>query len=275
MIHKLTIKYLMAAGLYLLLGLTLLQAQKKKDLIAEVDRLQSELATTKTELAQAKKNEAAGNARVAAIESELAELRQTNTTLLANLNKITEESSKKTASISESLTNMQRTERQLRAISDALTRMDSTTLGIVTALKQTMGEDAKMGISNNVVVLSVPNATLFGDNDASYDLSSTDESFFTKIGDILNRYPETKLLIESYANTTSLGKGAPADNLELSALRAVAIRKMLSDSNGIKEDRITATGKGIEGLSVETNTRFHIRPNYEAFHKSLKESIKN
>lgn len=250
------------------------EAQKKKELIAQIKTLQSELATTKTDLAQSRKNEASSSARVTAVETELTEIRETNATLLKNLNRITEESSKKTASISESLTNIQRTERQLRMISETLTRRDSTTLSIVTALKQTLGENAKLGISNNVVTIALENSLLFGE-DNSYRIDTAATSYLGKIADILKKHPDTKLDVECYANALNFGNTAPSDNLELSGLRAVAATRIFKEAYGINEGRLIGTGKGIEGLSVETSTRFRIRPDYEAFFRLLKETIKN
>ena len=268
-------KRLMLIGMLYLVCVLTLQAQSKKELIAEIETLESELATTKEDLAASRKNEATTMARVIAIESQLAGLRETNTSLLSNLNRITEESSKKTSSISESLTNIQSTERQLRTIRDALTRMDSTTLSILTALKKTMGENARIGISNNVVIIAIDNKALFGESDLSYSLDTTASSSLAKIADILKKHPETRLQVDSHANALDFGKTAPADNLELSALRAVAVARKLSSEHGIREERIAAGGKGIEGLSLETTTRFNITPDYTAFFKSIKDNIKN
>lgn len=275
MLSSLYMKRITVAGLFLFGASFFAAAQSKKELQAQLESLKTELSETKTELANARKREAAGDARVVTIQAELADLRQTNTNLLANLNKITEESSKKTASISESLTNIQRTERQMRAISDALTRIDSTTLGIVTDLKKTMGESAKIGISNNVVTIVLDNAQLYGENDQSYTLSPESRASLQKVADVLQKYPDTKLLVEGYANALNFTKGGPADNIELSALRAAAVGRVFTSDIGIKADRIMATGKGLEGMSIETTTRLHVRPNYEAFFKSIKDSVKN
>lgn len=252
-----------------------LHAQNKKELIAQVQKLRTELDNTHTDLAQSRKNEAASNARVSAIEAELTDLRATNANLFANLNRITEESSKKTASISESLTNIQQTERQLRLISDALTRIDSTTLSIVTALKKTMGDNAKIGISNNVVTVAIDNTALFGEDDKSYLLGEEADSYLSKVADIMKKHPQVRLQVDSHANSLNYEKGAPTDNLELSALRAVAVGRKLSAEMGIKENRITTTGKGIEGLSLETSTRFQLRPDYVTFFTSIKDNIKS
>jgi chemotaxis protein MotB len=268
-------KRLMLIGMLYLGCVLTLQAQSKKELIAEIETLESELATTKEDLAASRSNEATTMARVIAIESQLAGLRETNTSLLSNLNRITEESSKKTSSISESLTNIQSTERQLRTIRDALTRMDSTTLSILTALKKTMGENARIGISNNVVIIAIDNKALFGENDLSYSLDTAASSSLAKIADILKKHPETMLQVHSHANALDFGKTAPADNLELSALRAVAVARKMSSEHGIREERIATGGKGIEGLSLETTTRFNITPDYTAFFKSIKDNIKN
>jgi len=138
-----------------------------------------------------------------------------------------------------------------------------------------MGENARIGISNNVVTIAIENKALFGENDLSYKLDAAASSSLGKIADMLKKHPETKLQVHSHANALDFGNTAPADNLELSALRAVAVSRMLSGELGIREERIAAAGKGIEGLSLETTTRFNITPDYTGFFKSIKDNIKS
>jgi outer membrane protein OmpA-like peptidoglycan-associated protein len=138
-----------------------------------------------------------------------------------------------------------------------------------------MGENARIGVSNNVLIIAIDNKALFGENDLSYSLDTTASSSLAKIADILKKHPETRLQVDSHANALDFGKTAPADNLELSALRAVAVARKISSEYGIKQERIAANGKGIEGLSLETTTRLSITPDYAAFFKSIKDNIKS
>jgi chemotaxis protein MotB len=137
-----------------------------------------------------------------------------------------------------------------------------------------MGEGAKIGINNNVVTIAIENSALFGE-DNSYVVDDASLPSLEKIAELLKKYPETQLGIDSYANAVDFAKPAPSDNLELSALRAVALSKLLKENYGIAEQRMIPSGKGIEGMSVETSTRFQIKPDYETFYRSLKENIKN
>ena len=58
--------------------------------------------------------------------------------------------------------------------------------------------------------------------------------------DFVKRYPETKILVLGYTDST----GPEAYNQKLSERRAEAVKKFLVDSGFVKADQITAEGRG-------------------------------
>jgi OOP family OmpA-OmpF porin len=68
------------------------------------------------------------------------------------------------------------------------------------------------------------------------------ESQLSKVAGVMNKYPETSILIEGHSDNT----GSAAGNKSLSQKRADAIRNELINKYGIVADRITAKGFGSE-----------------------------
>jgi outer membrane protein OmpA-like peptidoglycan-associated protein len=69
----------------------------------------------------------------------------------------------------------------------------------------------------------------------------------TKVGDVLARYPEDRIRVEGYADST----GGARHNEELSERRAEAVRRVLL-GRGVKEPQVTALGMGATRF-VSTN----------------------
>lgn len=249
--------------------------QSKKELQAELSELRTTLAETKAKLQEANKSEASSSARAAAIELELAELRETNTMLLKNLNQITEDSHRRTENIGKSLENLQLKERQLRSINDAMTRNDSISLLILTSLKQTLGENARIVLSNNAVSVVMDNSFLFGADDQNLGISAEALPFLEKIAGVINRNPDRLVSVVSYSNAIDFPNAVVKDNADLSALRATAVSRALTE-DGVAAQRLLPQGKGkSESMSIETATHIRIHPQYESFYSGLREQLKN
>ena len=69
-------------------------AQKKSELIKEIQDLKTELDSTKALVADARKNERIGLARAESFKAQVTELQDANATLLKNLNSFAEVSNK-------------------------------------------------------------------------------------------------------------------------------------------------------------------------------------
>ena len=64
-----------------------------------------------------------------------------------------------------------------------------------------------------------------------------------RVADLLNNYPSIKVNVVGNTDNSGVAKGFK-DNLELSALRAANIVRVLTDQYGVSPNRILAGGKG-------------------------------
>lgn len=74
----------------------------------------------------------------------------------------------------------------------------------------------------------------------SWDLNSGGQTLATTVAKFADQYAEAELVIEGYTR-----KGDPTENLGISASRARAVRKALTDA-GVKDSRISTSGQGQE-----------------------------
>ena len=105
-----------------------LQAQKKSELLYEIQLLKKEIRSWQDSVAQVKKERAAADGRVQAVEFELEQIRETNANLLENLNKFTTQSVQRTENIGKSLEDLRETEQKLQALRDRIGANDSLTV---------------------------------------------------------------------------------------------------------------------------------------------------
>ncbi|HET8542049.1 MAG TPA: OmpA family protein [Anaeromyxobacter sp.] len=99
--------------------------------------------------------------------------------------------------------------------------------------------------TENGILVRLKSDILFETDSAVLRPAAVDQ--LTKVGDILARYPEDRIRVEGYADST----GSARHNEELSERRAQAVRRVLL-GRGVKEQQVTALGMG-ETRPVSTN----------------------
>lgn len=264
--------------LLLLLNFVSVEAQKKKDLILEIDALKFQLDTTKQALVSARKNMKVSRQQVSDASAELEELRETNASLLKNLNDYLAVSSKKSETVNKALGSLEEKENQLKTITEELNKRDSLNIELFSKIKGAMGTNAKTGIQNGALYLSIPNLTLFGDNDKNYALQEGAKPILQQLANLLQTQPELSIVIEGNSNALEFSAADGAlDNWDLSGRQAAAIAKMLEVDFEVNSNRLSTVGNGITKSEsvVETVTQVRINPRFDAFHKLVKESLKN
>lgn len=237
-------------------------AQKKSELIAEVHTLKTQLDSLKGELFNARKNEKVSLARAESYETQVTELQDANTTLLKNLNNFAQVSNKNSDNINKAMKSLNKKEKQLKEVNAAIARNDSTAIVVLTNAKQTLGENAKIGVSGSSVVISTDLFAMFG-GDSSSKVAVTGEEWLKKIATILGVNPDMAVTVEGLTMT---------GNLELAAQQAAVISGMLQKQFSIAPERITALGK--DGNFKEgVNIRIH--PKFEQFYTMVKKNMKS
>lgn len=242
---------------------TLVYAQKKSELIAEIEILKSQLDSTKAQVFEAKKNEKIGLDKAESFEGQVLELQEANTTLLKNLTSFAEVSNKNSDNINRTLASLGEKENQLKVIKDAIAGNDSTTIVVLTNAKQTLGEDAKLGVSNGAVVISTGLKFLFGDGANSTTVSAAAETWLGKIANVLTANPTMAITIEGLSMT---------GELDIAAQQAATVADVLQTKYTIAPDRIAAMGKDgdfKEGINLK------LHPRFDQFYLMVREHMKN
>ncbi len=236
-------------------------AQKKSELLAEISSLKSQLDSVSNQVAEAQRNEKASLAKAESFEAQAFELRDANKTLMKNLNSFSQLSSQNSSNMNKAMESLNAKERQLKSINDAIASNDSTALVVLTNAKQTLGENAKIGVVNGMVVISSDLTSLFG-SDSGSTIVVEAEPWVEKIGQILIANPNMAVTIEGLSMT---------GNLDLPAQQAAAISNAFQRLT-IAPERITALGK--DG-NLKEGVIIKIHPKFDEFYAMVKDNMKN
>lgn len=246
----------------LLLTCITVHSQKKSELFLEIENLKTELNNTKAEVTEAKKNERVSLAKAELYESQVTELQDANVTLLKNLNSFATISNKNSENINRTLASLEKKENQLKTINDALASIDSTALIVLTNAKQTLGENARIAVSNGAIVISASQEFVFSDA-ATSKVSETALTWLEKVAAILTANPTMAVSVEGLSMT---------GELDLAASQATAVSTILQKQFSIAPDRIISIGKDgnfKEGINLK------IHPKFDGFYLLVRKSMKN
>ena len=244
-----------------LLGISSLQGQKKSELISEIANLKMQLDSVGSEVSDARKKEKVAQTESDSYKSQVLELQDANKTLMTSLTSFTKVSTKNSNNFNMAMESLNEKERQLKAINDAVASNDSTALIVLTNAKQTLGENARVGVSNGMVVISSDLTSLFG-SDSESTITTTAEPWIQKIGQILTANPEMAVTIEGLSMT---------GDLNLPWRQASSISSALQKLQ-IAPDRIIALGK--DG-NLKEGVVIKIHPQFDKFYLMVKEHLKN
>ncbi len=245
----------------LLLFSVTMNAQKKSELIAEIATLKTQLDSVSSEVTNARKNEKIAQTESESYKTQVTELQDANATLLKSLTSFTEVSSKNSSNFTKAMEQLSEKEQQLKAINDAIARNDSTALVVLTNAKQTLGENARIGVSNGMVLISSDLTSLFG-SDTEATIAPEAEPWVQKIGQILTANPDMAVTIEGLSMTGDLSLPAQQASAVSSALQRLEIAP----------ERLTALGRDgnlKEGIIIK------IHPKFDEFYLMVKDNMKN
>ncbi len=236
-------------------------AQRKSDLIAEIDTLKSQITSVQQELAKAKREISSANARAESMESENASLRDANATLLSNLGNFSELSKQNSENVNKAMAALARKEKQLSGINDMISANDSTAIVSLTRIKQTLGENANVGVGEGIISISSSLSNLFG-SDTATELSDTGKAWLANVAKVIKGNPNFKTEVEGLNITGEFG---PTYD------QAAAVAKELVGVLEIPSERISIVAKDgnfKEGINIK------LRPDYKGFYAKAKESAK-
>lgn len=247
--------------LFSVLICTIGMAQKKSELFAQIDDLEAQLGEVQQELAEAKRDISSSNAKAEALESENVGLRDANATLLKNLSSFSELSKKNSENVTKTLAALERKEKQLSGITDMIASGDSTSIVLLTRIKQTMGENANANVSEGAVILSSSLTKLFG-SDTGTALTDEGKLWVSQIAKVLLVSPNLSAKVDGLNITGEFAvtyDQASAVAKELVGTLSVPLEKV---------DVAVKDGNFKEGVAVS------LQPDYKAFYDKVKTDIK-
>ncbi|MBQ4822445.1 OmpA family protein [Aquimarina sp. MMG016] len=260
----------------LLLTVSSIEAQKKKDLLTEIDKLRKELKETKGELAESRKNEKTSQAEVKTMETQVNDLKETNASLLKNMSSFTELSSQKAKNLETSLDAIKAKDKQLNTINDALSKSDSAKLKVLTLFKNSLGSDGAIAFKNGEIYITLTNTLLFGENDKNTKIEDKAKGVLGRIAKTLNDNKDIKITVEGNSNALKFDGKNLKDNWDLSAKQAASVVRALQKDHKVDPKRMQVSGKSEYGSeSIETATRILIDPKFDEFYRVIKENMKN
>lgn len=248
--------------LFLFLFGNILQAQNKKELIAQVNSLNAELEGLRAELLESKKNEKISQARAESFESQLKGLEENNAILLENLNNFTGQASQRQDKLSGVMEALRKKEGELKFINDALTSNDSISLLVLTNFKQTLGENANIKVESGAVTVIMDNSTLFGANPNGVILEGAATDMLNKIAGVIKVNPEMAVTLEFHTDD--------ANSWENIYSQAAPVATIIGNTTDVEAERIAVSRK----TDMVKSLYIRLHPNFNLFYLRLRQNMK-
>jgi len=255
---------------------------KYSQLQAEYSKLQTELNDCKTVTAADAQKKAALEAELASLKQQVEYLKQNNTAALKQLENMSVISGSQAESIKKSMDNIGAKDAYIQDLQSAMARKDSLNLALVTNLKGAIGnmddKDINIKVDKGVVYIDISDKLLF--KSGSYDVNERASEVLGKVALVLKNQPDIEFMVEGHTdNVAYKGNSLLQDNWDLSVKRATAVVRLLQNKYGLDPAHITAAGRSeyvpvadnstAEGKAANRRTRIVILPQLDQFFKLL------
>lgn len=252
---------------------TLLFAQSKKELIKEKETLKMQLDSLTNELYTVKRKVSTAEVKADSFKAQVEDLKNTNATLLSNIESFTALSNQKSANLEQSLESMKAKDMQLEAINKSIYTRDSIVLVMVTKLNKSLqnvqGSSAAVTSGNGNVVITFNNDFLFDDK----GIKPTADSTVEQIAVVLQNEKNTDILIESQVEVSdSLTKGK---NWMASIRKASYLGNRLVNKNELSIMGLRGFTSESMNIDAPMVTRLVLLPQLVRFYDDTKSILKN
>lgn len=219
------------------------------------------------------------------LNSQIADLKKSNSDLISNVGNITMLSAKGAENLEKSLESLKEKDLKISRLQDALTRKDSVTLALVTSLKGAVGisdPDIQVNVEKGVVMISIADKLLF--KSGSYEISDRAKEILGKVAKVVNDKPNFECMVESHTDNVPYRNGVLLDNWDLSAKRATAVVRVLTETHKVNPKQLIAAGRGeflplvanntVENRAANRRTRIIVMPKIDEFYDMIEKEMK-
>lgn len=264
------------------IGLTLTSCGAKKqiaDLQAKNKEIQDLLnsCTVKLNTCLAEKN---------TLNSEVNNLRKNNSDLISNVGNLTTLTKKGAENLEKSLESLKEKDLRITRLQDALTKKDSVTLALVSALKSDVGmqdPDININVEKGVIMISIADNLLF--KSGSYQVSDGAKQVLTKVAQVIKGKPDFECMIEGHTDNLPIKNSVLQDNWDLSVKRATSIVRVLHEDLGVDPKQLIPAGRSFyiplasndtpANRSKNRRTKVIIMPKIDQFYEMVEKEMKN
>lgn len=238
----------------------------------------NELSRQKTAL----ENDNAGlNKQIADLNKQIDFLKETNTTVLRQLQDLSVVSASQAESIKKSLDNIGAKDIYIQDLQAAMARKDSLNMALVMNLKGAIGnmadEDINIKVDKGVVYIDISDKMLF--KTGKYEVTAQAKTVLGKVATVLKNQPDIEFMVEGHTDNVPYRSGVLLDNWDLSVKRATSVIRILQNQYGMDPKKMAAAGRGeylplmdnatAENRAVNRRTRIVILPQLDQFFKLL------
>ena len=282
------IKHMALAGILPLMLFSCVSSKKFKSLQSKYDslnnsygQLQNDLRNCNNKTAGLTQDKTNCDAQVAALQKQIAFLKDNNTQALKQLEDMSVISSSQAQSIRQSLENLGAKDAYIQSLQSALAHKDSLNMALVNNLKGAIGDlndqDINITVDKGVVYVDISDKLLFASG--KYAVTARAQEVLGKVATVLKAQPNIEFMVEGHTDNVPYRHGDLLDNWDLSVKRATAVVRILQNKYGLEPAKMAAAGRSEyvpvasndtpDGRALNRRTRIVILPQLDQFFKLL------
>ncbi len=229
----------------------------KKDL----QNCQNENRELTTNYQTTKEQLAASQAKVSALEDQLAQQKRDYASLQSSLDKSLINANSNNINISKLVDQINESNRYIRHLVEVKSKSDSLNMVLTNNLTRSLSKDemkeVDVQVLKGVVYISLADNMLY--KSGSYEINDRAEETLSKIAKIITDYKDYDVLVEGNTDNVPVNAAAASmknirNNWDLSCLRASSVVQYLISRFGVAPKRLTAGGRGEFNPLVNNDT---------------------
>lgn len=255
--------------------------ERSRDLEAQILELNRKLEMADGTIRKSSDDVVAAAARVKALEDQILVLKNSQSTLLEQLNTASVINKTGAESIKRSLDAIAQQSQYIKELTKTMQYKDSVNLALALNLKRSLSDfndkDVAIEVKKGVVYISLSDNMLF--KTASATINPAADRVLGKIASILNDQKDLDILVEGHTDNVPIANECLNDNWDLSAKRATAVVRALQSKYNVDPARMTAGGRSeyvprssnssAAGRAENRRTEIIVLPKLEQFFKLL------
>ena len=219
---------------------------------------------------------------ISTLNAQIEDLKIYRNKQLEQVGELTVLSQQANENIKQTLDQLENKDKYIHLLQKARSKADSINLALAINLKSVLkdgieDEDIDIKVDKTVVFINLSDKMLF--QSGKSDLTEKAREVLGKIAKIVETRKDIEIMVEGYTDNVPINTTCIKDNWELSAMRAIAVVRVLQEQYNIDPNKLIAAGRGKynaladnstkEGRAKNRRTRIIIMPKLDQFYDLL------